>query len=509
MTASTVTGTDRKRLAADLISSLPTGLYINGEWAPASDGATFDVENPATGEVIATVAKGGQTDATAAIESASAHQKSWAATAPRERSEILRRAYELIMDRQDDLALIMTTEMGKPLAEAQGEVAYAAEFFRWFSEEAVRIGGDHTTTGDGKNRILVTKEPVGPCILITPWNFPLAMGTRKIGPAIAAGCTMVFKPAELTPLTTLALTEILTLAGLPAGVLNVVTTDDPGSVVETWMDSGLARKVSFTGSTQVGKLLLEQASRSVMRTSMELGGNAPFLVFDDADIDKAVDGAMVAKMRNMGEACTAANRIFVHRKVAGEFAKKLAEKMGALTVGDGAVEGTDVGPLVEQKAIDKVRSLVSDAVDRGATVVCGGEAPSGSPDAAGSGTRPSKGYFYQPTVLSGVDPNSDLMGTEIFGPVAPIITFDDEGEVIELANDTPWGLVGYLFTQDVDRGLRVSSALEVGMVGLNTGLVSNPAAPFGGVKQSGLGREGGRIGIDEFLEIKYLAIPRT
>ncbi|WP_207837382.1 NAD-dependent succinate-semialdehyde dehydrogenase [Williamsia soli] len=495
MTASTVT--DRKGRAADLVGALPTGLYINGEWAPAADGATFDVENPATGEVIATVAKGGQADATAAIEAAAAHQKSWAATAPRERSEILRRAYELILDRQDDLALIMTTEMGKPLAEAKGEVAYAAEFFRWFSEEAVRIGGDHTTTGDGKNRILVTKEPVGPCILITPWNFPLAMGTRKIGPAIAAGCTMVFKPAELTPLTILALTEILTEAGLPRGVLNIVTTDDPGSVVETWMDSGLARKVSFTGSTQVGKLLLEQASRSVMRTSMELGGNAPFLVFGDADIDKAVDGAMVAKMRNMGEACTAANRIFVHRSVAGEFGTKLAEKMKALNVGDGAVDGTDVGPLVEQKAVDKVKSLVADAVDRGATVICGGGTPDGN------------GYFYQPTVLSGVDPNSDLMGTEIFGPVAPIIPFDDEDEVIALANDTPWGLVGYLFTQDIDRGLRVSSALEVGMVGLNTGLVSNPAAPFGGVKQSGLGREGGKIGIDEFLEIKYLAIPRT
>ncbi|ORM37876.1 NAD-dependent succinate-semialdehyde dehydrogenase [Williamsia sp. 1135] len=495
MTASTVT--DRKGRAADLIGALPTGLYINGEWGPAADGATFDVENPATGEVIATVAKGGQADATAAIEAAAAHQKSWAATAPRERSEILRRAYELLLERQDDLALIMTTEMGKPLAEAKGEVAYAAEFFRWFSEEAVRIGGDHTTTGDGKNRILVTKEAVGPCILITPWNFPLAMGTRKIGPAIAAGCTMVFKPAELTPLTILALAEILTEAGLPPGVLNIVTTDDPGSVVETWMDSGLARKVSFTGSTQVGKLLLEQASRSVMRTSMELGGNAPFLVFDDADIDKAVDGAMVAKMRNMGEACTAANRMFVHRSVAGEFGKKLSERMAALTVGNGAVDGTDVGPLVEKKAVDKVKSLVADAVDRGATVICGGD------------TTFDAGYFYQPTVLSGVDPNSDLMSTEIFGPVAPIIPFDDEDEVIALANDTPWGLVGYLFTQDIDRGLRVSSALEVGMVGLNTGLVSNPAAPFGGVKQSGLGREGGRIGIDEFLEVKYLAIPRT
>lgn len=502
MTTSTETppaaqNTERRTRAAELIASLPSGLYIGGEWDQAADGATFAVENPATGEVIAHVAKGAQADAAAAIESAAATQKSWAATPPRARSDILRRAYELILERQEDLALIMTTEMGKPLAEARGEVAYGAEFFRWFSEEAVRIDGGHTTTGDGANRILVTKEPVGPCILITPWNFPLAMGTRKIGPAIAAGCTMVFKPAELTPLTTLALTEILTLAGLPAGVLNVVTTDDPGSVVETWMDSGLARKVSFTGSTQVGKLLLEQASRTVMRTSMELGGNAPFIVCPDADLDKAVGGAMVAKMRNMGEACTAANRMFVHRSVADEFATKLAERMGALNVGDGVDEGTQVGPLVERKAVDKVRTLVSDAVERGATVVVGGQEGADA------------GYFYQPTVLSGVDPQSELMGTEIFGPVAPVIPYDTEEEVIEMANNTPWGLVGYLFTQDVDRGLRMSSALEVGMVGLNTGLVSNPAAPFGGVKQSGLGREGGRVGIEEFLEIKYLAIPRT
>ncbi|PXW35547.1 UNVERIFIED_CONTAM: succinate semialdehyde dehydrogenase [Williamsia faeni] len=506
MTASPVLSTDRKAMAAGLIGSIPTGLYIDGQWAPAASGATFDVENPATGQVIAKVAKGGATDATAAINSAARHQKAWAATSPRERSEILRRAYELILDRQDDLALIMTTEMGKPLAEAKSEVAYAAEFFRWFSEEAVRINGDHTTTGDGKNRIIVTKEPVGPCILITPWNFPLAMGTRKIGPAIAAGCTMVFKPAELTPLTALALTEILTIAGLPAGVLNIVTTDEPGSVVETWMDSGLARKISFTGSTQVGKLLLAQASRSVMRTSMELGGNAPFIVCEDADLDKAVDGAMVAKMRNMGEACTAANRLFVHRSIAGEFANRLAERMGSLRVGDGTEDGTDVGPLVERKAVEKVRDLVADAVDRGATVVCG-QGP-GTAD-CNADARDTAGYFYLPTVLSDVDAKSDLMGTEIFGPVAPVIPYDTEDEVLDLANDTSWGLVGYLFTQDIDRGLRMSAALEVGMVGLNTGLVSNPAAPFGGVKQSGLGREGGRVGIDEFLEIKYLAIPRT
>ncbi|MEH3156140.1 MAG: NAD-dependent succinate-semialdehyde dehydrogenase [Gordonia paraffinivorans] len=485
------------RSATETIRALDTGLFIDGKWVPAESGATFAVLNPATGQEIATVADGGAVDARRAIETAAATQESWAATSPRSRSEILYRAHRLIMERADELALIMTTEMGKPFAEAKGEVAYGAEFFRWFAEEAVRIGGDHTTTGDGANRIVVTKEPVGPCVLITPWNFPLAMGTRKIGPAVAAGCTMVFKPAELTPLTSLALAGILTEAGLPNGVLNIVTTNDPGPVVTEWMTSGLARKLSFTGSTAVGKLLLEQAAGTVMRTSMELGGNAPFIVCADADIDRAVDGAMVAKMRNMGEACTAANRIFVHRSVADEFGRKLTEKMSALRVGDGAAEGTQVGPLVEEKALAKVRELVDDAVSRGATIMCGGTAPDGP------------GYFYPPTVLTDVSAESNLMSTEIFGPVAALIPFDDEAQVLRLANETPWGLVGYLFTQDIDRALRLSSKLEVGMVGLNTGLVSNPAAPFGGMKESGLGREGGRVGIEEFLETKYLAIPRT
>jgi len=333
-------------------------------------------------------------------------------------------------------------------------------------------------------------------VLVTPWNFPLAMGTRKIGPAIAAGCTMVFKPAHLTPLSSFALVEILAEAGLPAGVLNVVCTSDAGSVAEPWMDSGLARKVSFTGSTAVGVRLLEQAARHVMRSSMELGGNAPFLVFDDADLDTAVEGAVVAKMRNMGEACTAANRLLVQRGVAEEFSRRLAERMSALVVGDGMAEGTQVGPLVEEKARTKVTDLVTDALDRGARVLCGGEVPAGP------------GYFYPPTVLADVSPDSDLMGEEIFGPVAPVIPFDTEEEALRLANDTPWGLVGYVFTQDVDRGFRLSDRLEVGMLGLNTGLVSNPAAPFGGVKESGLGREGGRVGIEEFLETKYLATPR-
>ncbi|MBM6622794.1 NAD-dependent succinate-semialdehyde dehydrogenase [Micrococcaceae bacterium RIT802] len=491
---STPRTSDAARAAVEAIS---TGLYIDGSWVESSSGERFDVVNPATEEVIATVANGNAEDARRAIEAAGAAQKDWARTAPRERSEILRRAYDLIMARQEELALVMTSEMGKPLAEARGEVAYAAEFFRWFSEEAVRIGGDQTVTGDGKNRIMVTKEPVGPCVLITPWNFPLAMGTRKIGPAIAAGCTMVFKPANLTPLSSLALVDILIEAGLPAGVLNVVCTKSASSVVTPWMESGIARKISFTGSTGVGVRLLEQAAQHVMRSSMELGGNAPLIVFEDADLDRAVEGAFAAKMRNMGEACTAANRIFVQSSVAAAFAEKLAARLGALTVGDGAVDGTDVGPLVEEKALVKVGELVDDAVAKGARLVIGGSRPEG------------KGYFYSPTVLTDVDPSAHLMTEEIFGPVAPLIPFDTEDEVVSMANDTPWGLAGYLFTRDLDRAFRVGDALEVGMVGLNTGIVSNPAAPFGGIKASGLGREGGRVGIEEFLETKYMAMPRA
>ncbi|MCZ4519051.1 NAD-dependent succinate-semialdehyde dehydrogenase [Rhodococcus ruber] len=476
--------------------STPTELFIGGVWTAAASAARFDVIDPASGDVIATVADGGITDAENAMASAVDAAAEWAATAPRARSEILRKAYELIMARSEELAAIITAEMGKPLADARGEVAYGAEFFRWFSEEAVRISGDHTLTGDGKNRIVVTRAPVGPCILVTPWNFPLAMGTRKIGPALAAGCTVVFKPAEQTPLTALALAGILHDAGVPAGVVNVVTTTDAAGVVGSWMSSGAARKISFTGSTAVGKILLEQAASTVMRTSMELGGNAPFVVMDDADLGRAVDGAMVAKMRNMGEACTAANRFFVHRSVATQFAQQLADRMGALTVGAGSARGTEVGPLIDDAGRAKVQRLVDDALGRGAHAIVGGAAPDGP------------GYFYPPTVLTDVDSNSDLMSQEIFGPVAAIVPFDTEDEVIALANDTEWGLVGYVFTQDIDRALRMGERLEVGMVGLNTGLVSNPAAPFGGVKQSGLGREGGKVGIDEFLEYKYFAIPR-
>lgn len=417
------------RSAADIISALGTGIHVDGAWRDAASSATFDVVNPATGEAIATIADGGASDAAAAIEAAGRAQPSWAAVPARERAEILRRAYELIVERADELALLMTTEMGKPLAEAKGEVTYGAEFFRWFSEEACRIRGDARRSPDGKTRLMVTHEPVGPCILITPWNFPLAMATRKIGPAIAAGCTMVFKPANLTPLTSLYVMDLLREAGLPDGVLNVVCTTDAGGVVEPWIDSGIARKLSFTGSTPVGRTLLEQCARGVLRTSMELGGNAPFVVCEDADMDTAVAAAMAAKMRNMGEACTSANRILVHRSVLDEFGRRLTEKMSALTVGDGTTEGTDVGPLVEEKAVTKVVDLVDDAVERGAEVLTGGSRLEGP------------GYFYPPTVLTGVTPDAELMSTEIFGPVAALVPFDTDDEAVTLANDTEFGLV--------------------------------------------------------------------
>ncbi|KAK1185692.1 NAD-dependent succinate-semialdehyde dehydrogenase [Streptomyces sp. NBS 14/10] len=482
-------------IKTDVIANVPRQLFIAGQWVPAADGRTFGVENPATETQLCEVADGGAADSARAVEAAVAAQASWARTAPRARSEILRRAYELLMERTDELAMLMTLEMGKPLAEARGEVAYAAEFFRWFSEEAVRIDGGMTTTPDGRNRVLVMRQPVGPCMLITPWNFPLAMGTRKIGPAVAAGCTMVLKPAPQTPLSSLALAGILQEAGLPDGVLNVVTTTRAQDVVEPALRGGRIRKLSFTGSTAVGRLLLAQCADTVIRTSMELGGNAPFIVFEDADIDVAVEGAMVAKMRNMGEACTAANRLFVHHSIADEFAKRLATRMAALSVGPGTRDGVQVGPLIDAASKQKVTSLVEDAVAKGAKVVAAGDAPQDA------------GHFYPPTVLAQVSTDSAMLTTEIFGPVAPVIAFDDEDEAVRLANDTEWGLVGYIFTQDVDRALDIGERLEVGMVGLNTGLVSNPAAPFGGVKQSGLGREGGRVGIEEFLEYKYIATP--
>ncbi|MEU4144309.1 NAD-dependent succinate-semialdehyde dehydrogenase [Streptomyces parvulus] len=477
------------------MSDTPTQLFIGGTWTDAADGAVLPLHDPATGETVRHVADAGAKDARLAEDAAVQAQEAWARTAPRARSEILRRAHEIVLDRTDELARLMTAEMGKPLAEARGEVAYAAEFFRWFSEEAVRIDGGHGVLPDGRTRMLLSRRPVGPCLLITPWNFPLAMGARKIAPAVAAGCTMVHKPAPQTPLSSLALAAILEEAGLPDGVLNVVTTSRAAEVCEPLLRGGRIRKLSFTGSTAVGRLLLAQCADTVVRTSMELGGNAPFIVFDDADLDAAVDGAMIAKMRNMGEACTAANRFFVHRPVTEEFSRRLARRMEALVVGPGTRDGVDVGPLVDAAGRAKVEELVADAVRRGARVLTGGRTPEGP------------GCFYPPTVLTDVSPDSALMSTEIFGPVAAILTFDDEDEVVRRANDTPWGLVGYLYTEGLERGLRVSERLETGMVGLNTGLVSNPAAPFGGVKQSGLGREGGRVGIEEFLEYQYVAVP--
>ncbi len=474
-----------------IVGAVGTGLRIGGK---AQDtGRTFPVEDPSTGETIAHVADAGPEEGHAALDAAVAAADDWAATPPRERSEILRRAFELLIERRDELAVLMTLEMGKSVTESTAEVTYAAEFFRWFSEEAVRISGDFATDPSGK-RMIVMRRPVGPCLLITPWNMPLSMGTRKIGPAIAAGCTMVVKPADLTPLTMLYLADVLAEAGLPAGVLNVVPTTDPGGVVEPLLRDPRLRKLSFTGSTAVGRKLLAQAADTVLRTSMELGGNAPFVVCADADVDKAVDGAMLAKMRIIGEACVAANRFYVHADVAEEFTAKMTERMAAQTVGRGTEPGVDVGPLVSGVQRDKVDGLVSEAVADGATVRLGGEVPDGP------------GWYYPPTVLADVPPTTRLAHEEIFGPVAPIFTFTDEDEAIRLANDTEYGLVAFLYTQDLRRAFELSERLDAGMVGLNQGMVSNPAAPFGGVKQSGLGREGGRVGIDEYLETKYVAV---
>ena len=477
-----------------VIGAVGKELFIGGKWVPAEGGKTFGVEDPATGKVLCEVADASVGDGAAALDAAVAAQAEWAATAPRERGEILRRGYELLTARSDELALLMTMEMGKPLAESKGEITYAAEFFRWFAEEAVRIGGDYAVAPNGSGRFLITRQPVGPTILITPWNFPMAMGTRKIGPAVAAGCTMVIKPAAQTPLSMLALAGILAEAGLPAGVLNVITTSHSGTVMEPLIRDGRARKLSFSGSTEVGRKLLEQCAEKVLRTSMELGGNAPFVVFDDADLDAAVDGAMLAKMRNIGEACTAANRFYVQRGVAGEFARRLTERMQSLPMGRGTEEGVVVGPLIDNDAVTKVTELVKDATDRGAKVLTGGAGIDGP------------GHFYQATVLTDVPQEARLTHEEIFGPVAPITTFETEDEAVAKANDTEFGLVSYVYTSDLKRALRVCERLEAGMIGLNQGMVSNPAAPFGGIKQSGLGREGGKFGIEEFLETKYIAV---
>ena len=482
---------------AAAVEAVPRELLIGGEWRAASGGCTFPVEDPATGDTIAEVADATVDDALVAL--GAAHEAfsagDWPATPPRERGDILRRAYEAIVERADELALLMTLEMGKPVAESKAEVTYAANFLRWYSEEAVRIDGRFTQHEEAANgRLLTMKQPVGPCVFITPWNFPLAMGTRKIGPAIAAGCTMVVKPAKLTPLSMLALADILQQAGLPAGVLNVITAKSSGSVMEPVIKDGRTRKLSFTGSTEVGRRLMAQASENVLRVSMELGGNAPFLVFDDADLDDALDGAMIAKMRNTGEACTAANRFHVAESVASEFASRLAERMGALKIGRGTEDGVEVGPLIDEGQLEKVAELVEDAVSKGARVLCGGERLE----------RP--GHFYKPTVLVDVPDDARLLKEEIFGPVAPVKAFAGEEEAIGAANDTEFGLVAYLYTAELNRALRVAERLETGMVGVNQGIVSNAGAPFGGIKHSGFGREGGPEGIQEYLEVKYVAL---
>jgi succinate-semialdehyde dehydrogenase / glutarate-semialdehyde dehydrogenase len=470
-------------------------LYVDGEWREANDGARFAVHDPADGSVVAEIADGSPLDAMDALDAAVAAQDDWARTPPRDRGEILRKAFELLTEQADDFARLMTLEMGKPLAESKGEVAYGSEFFRWFAEEAVRIHGRWMQAPNGASRLLTLKKPVGPCLFITPWNFPLAMGTRKIGPAIAAGCTMVVKPAALTPLSMLALAAVLEEAGLPPGVLNIVTTTSSSKVGAELMADDRLRKVSFTGSTEVGKSLVRQSADELQRVSMELGGNAPFLVFGDADVDAAVDGAMIAKMRNMGEACTSANRFLVHESVAEEFGKKLGSRMAALKIGPGQDEGVDVGPLIDADAVESVSGLVTDAVHDGATLVCGGSPVDGP------------GYFYPPTVLVGVPADARINSVEIFGPVAPITTFTDEAEAVTQANATEYGLVSYVYTRDLQRTIRLSESLDFGMVGVNTGLVSNPAAPFGGVKASGFGREGGFEGIEEYLDTTYVSLP--
>jgi succinate-semialdehyde dehydrogenase/glutarate-semialdehyde dehydrogenase len=475
-----------------VLNAVPKGLLIGGKWISTEQ--TVPVEDPSTGEVIASVADASPEQGIEALDAAVAASAEWAATDPRERGEILRRAFELLTERSEDIALVMTLEMGKPLAEARGEVSYGAEFFRWFSEEAVRIAGRFSIAPSGGTRLLTMKQPVGPVYAITPWNFPLAMGTRKIGPALAAGCTVVIKPAAQTPLTTLALAAVLIEAGLPDGVLNVITTSSSGTVSAPIIADPRLRKLTFTGSTAVGQKLIAQSAQQVLKVSMELGGNAPFLVFGDADLGKAVDGAMLAKMRNIGEACTAANRFIVHESVAAEFSTRLAERMGAMIIGRGITDGVTVGPLVDAAAVDKVTELVDDAVGKGATVVTGGTA------------LDRRGHFYPPTVLTGVPTGAKVFREEIFGPVAPIITFDTDQDGIDKANDTEFGLVAYAFTENLSRAFTVAERLQTGMVGINQGIVSNPAAPFGGVKASGLGREGGTEGIEEYLETKYVGI---
>lgn len=474
-------------------TTIRTDLLIGGIWRSSSDEATFDVSDPATGEVIAAVASATVDDGLEAVAAAHDALGSWSATTPRDRAEILRRAFEAMVGRGEEIAELMVRENGKSLGDARGEVAYAAEFFRWYAEEAVRALGTVMTAPAGDKKILVHHQPVGVAVLVTPWNFPAAMATRKIGPALAAGCTVVLKPASDTPLTALLVARILEEAGVPPGVVNVVPSRRSGAIVSAMLHDPRVRKLSFTGSTEVGRLLLHEAADNVVNVSMELGGNAPFVVFDDADLDDAVDGAMIAKMRNGGEACTAANRFYVQSGIAPEFSRRLSERMAALRVGPGLDPGVDLGPLVNEQAIADVHRLVQSALSQGATATTGGSPLGGT------------GHFYPPTVLTGVAPDAEILDHEIFGPVAPIVTFDDESEAVALANDTEYGLVAYVYTSDLARGLRVSEAIEAGMIGLNRGVVSDPSAPFGGVKQSGIGREGGHDGLLDYLESKYIA----
>jgi succinate-semialdehyde dehydrogenase/glutarate-semialdehyde dehydrogenase len=477
---------------AAALASAPTDLYISGRWRPSSSNERFAVQDPATEETLAEVADATPADGEAALAAAADAQPAWGRTPPQERSDILGRAFDTVMERIEPLAALMTLEMGKPIADSKAEITYAAGFLRWFSEEAVRLDGRYTTAPDGRSRLLVLERPVGPCLLVTPWNFPLAMGTRKIGPALAAGCTAVVKPAQQTPLSMLAFARILEEVGLPPGVVNVIPTTDAGGVVEPLLGDGRLRKLSFTGSTTVGRRLQGLAAEQLLRTSMELGGNAPFLVFEDADVGAAVDAAVLAKMRNMGEACTAANRFLVHRSLAEDFTGALAARLGGMKVGHGRDDGVEVGPLIDEKAVRKVEELVADAVDRGARVVLEG----------GRVDRP--GHFHTPVVLADVPGGARILKEEVFGPVAPIVSFDSDEEAIALANDTEYGLVAYACTKDLDRTVRLSEELDVGMIGVNRGLVSTPAAPFGGVKQSGFGREGGAEGIREYLSPRFV-----
>jgi succinate-semialdehyde dehydrogenase/glutarate-semialdehyde dehydrogenase len=478
-----------------LLASVPDRLLIGGAWRPATSGRTLDVQDPATGDTVKAVADADPEDGIAALDAAVEAAASWAATPARERAELLRRAFDLLQERREDFALLMTTEMGKPLAEARAEVAYGGEFLRWFSEEAVRVQGRYGPNPEGTGRMIVSQHPVGPCFLITPWNFPLAMATRKIAPALAAGCTVVIKPAALTPLTTLLFARLLQDAGLPDGVVNVVTTTRSSAVSGPIIADPRLRKLSFTGSTPVGRRLLEQAANGVLRTSMELGGNAPFVVFEDADLDKAVEGALAAKFRNVGQACTAANRFIVHRSIADEFARRVTGAVRGFAVGRGTEPDVRIGPLIDTKAVEKAESLVADAVARGAGLATGGSRLE----------RP--GTFFEPTVLTDVAPGSEILREEIFGPVLAIAPFDTEDEAVALANDTEYGLVSYVYTENLARGQRMIERIETGMMGLNVGVVSNAAAPFGGWKLSGLGREGGAEGIHEYLQTKYTLTP--